>query len=410
MPALEDYDFLDPELQKCPYAYNKQLREEAPVYLEPKTGYYLVSKYEDIRTVKRNPLLFSNRFNANAGQRALPEVEAIAKQGWPRPRTLHRTDPPVHTEHRAVIDRTFTLPRVTKMIPYIEGVVSSLMDEFPANGEIDFIKQYCIPLPCMILADQLGVSRDDALLFRLWSDALLDPVGLMIGEEREIECAQQTLEFQQYFAAQIEERQKHPKDDILSDLCARMDGEKSLSVAQVLNILEQIVTGGNESTAGLLGNGLLLLIENPEQHQLLRDDPSRIPIFVEEALRLECPVQSNSRIVTEDTELGGVSLPKGAQLILRYGSGNRDEDHFSNPEALDVTRDVQEARSHVSFGYGVHNCPGKALARQETISSFQELLKRYKGFELMCDKDELKYHPTFFLRGLQSMPVRLIPA
>ncbi|MFV0276576.1 MAG: cytochrome P450 [Parahaliea sp.] len=410
MSRLEEINFLDPALQKCPYAFNRQLREEAPVYLEPNTGYYLVSRYEDIKYVKRNPQLFSNQFNANSGQRLLPKVEEIAARGWERPRTLHRTDPPVHTDHRKVIDRTFSLPRVKKMVPYIEGVVSSLMDQFPASGELDFVKDYCIPLPCIILADQLGVPREDALMFRVWSDALLDPVGLMIDEEREIECAHQTLEFQQYFAQRIEERRVHPRDDILTDLSTRMEDETPLSIAQLLNMLEQIVTGGNESTAGLMGSALLLLIEKPDLVAQLRADPALIPAFVEEALRLECPVQSNSRIVTQETELGGITLPKGAQLILRYGSGNRDERQFSKPEEVDLARDGVEARSHVAFGFGAHNCPGKNLARQETISTFEELLRRYRGFELTCNKDDLKYHPTFFLRGLQSLPVRLIPA
>lgn len=408
MSQLSDYDFLDPDLQKCPYHFNQQLRSEAPVYLEPKTGYYLVSTYELIKEIKNNPTLFSNTFNANGGQRVLPEVEKILSCAWARPQTLHRTDPPVHTEHRKVIDRTFTLPRVKKMIPYIEGVVKSLMDTFPDNGELDFVKQYAIPLPCMILSDQLGVPREDALMFRVWSDALLDPVGMMCSEEREIECAQQTLDFQRYFVDQIEKRRKNPTDDILGDLCKHTANEVPLSVEQILNMLEQIVTGGNESTTGLVASALLLLIENPEQEALLRADFSLIPAFVEEALRLEPPVQSNSRIVMEDTVLGGVELKKGTQIILRYGSANRDEKRFLDSENLNVQR--EDGRGHVAFGYGIHTCPGAMLARQEAVSTFEELFRRYRAFELMCDKDDLTYHPTFFLRGLQSLPVKLIPA
>jgi cytochrome P450 len=244
------------------------------------------------------------------------------------------------------------------------------------------------------------------LKLRLWSDGLLDPTGLMVTPEREIECAHLTLEFQRYFAAGIEERRRAPKDDILTALSQRLEGEDPFSVGEVLNMLEQIVTGGNETTTSLITSGLLKLIDNPAQEQILRADPSRIPTFVEEVLRLESPVQSNFRSVTEDTVLGGVAIPKGSTVLLRYGAANRDEATFQDAETLDVCR--SDARRHVAFGFGVHHCPGSMLARQEAVSTFRELFRRYERFELTVDRDALHYHPTFFLRGLESLPVRLV--
>jgi len=279
---LDDYRFLDPELQKCPYEFYKLLREEAPVWREPETGYYIVTRHADILEAKSAPEIFSNDVPPakKRGASSPPEAQEILAKGWERPQTLHRTDPPAHTHYRKLIDRTFTLPRVREMIPYIEGVVRDLFDAFPENGEVDFVRQYAVPLPCMIIADQLGVPREDALKLRLWSDGLLDPVGLMVSPEREIECAKLVLQYQNYFADRIAERQKEPKDDILTALSQRLDGEAPYSLAELLNMLEQIVTGGNESTAGLLASGLLMLIDNPEQEQALREDPSRIPTFV----------------------------------------------------------------------------------------------------------------------------------
>jgi len=405
----EDYRFLDPEVQKCPYPFYKLLREEAPIYREPETGYYIVTRHADILEAKSAPEIFSNNVPiTKMGKHTPPEVKEIMAHAYPQPQTLHRTDPPEHTHYRKVIDRTFTLPRVREMIPYIEGVVRDLMDSFPANGEVDFVTQYAVPLPCMIIADQLGLPRKDALKLRLWSDGLLDPVGLMVSAEREIECAKLVLEYQNYFAERIAERQVEPQNDILTSLSQRLEGEAPYTLPEVLNMLEQIVTGGNESTAGLVASGLLMLIDNPEQQQALRRDPSRIPNFVEEALRLESPVQSNFRVVKEDAILGGVEIPKGSLIVLRYGAANRDEACFKDAEQLDINR--TDARRHVAFGFGVHHCPGAMLARQEAISTFQELFRRFARFELTVPRDSLEYHPTFFLRGLEHLPVRLVAA
>ncbi len=404
----EEFDFLDPALQRCPFEFYQSLREHAPVYREPSTGYYIVSRYDDILEVKRNPTLYSNDYARFISQKKPPpEALAIYRQGLRRPATLQRSDPPAHGRYRKLIGKTFTISRVRALAPDISRVVNDLIDRFPAGGELDFVAAFGVPLPCYIIADQIGVPREQALLLKLWSDALLDPVGLMITPEREVECARLTLEFQRYFAAAIEDRRRAPRDDILSDLSSRIEGEDPFTVEEVVNMIEQIMTGGNESTTGLLGSAMLLLCRHPGQQRYLRENPDQVENFIEEALRTETPVQSNFRLVTADTQLAGVSLPKGAVLVLRYASANRDERKFSDPETFDVCR--RDARAHISFGAGIHHCPGGMLAREETKLAFTELLRRFENFELAVDESQLRYHPTFFLRGLQSLPLRVTP-
>jgi cytochrome P450 len=406
MKRPSEYNFLDPDLQRCPYEFYHALREEAPVYLEPSTGYYLVSRYQDIMEVKKNTRVFSNSFMKALGGRPPAEAIEVYKRCRARPATLHRTDPPVHNRYRKLVGKTFTIGRVAQMAPYITSVVKDLMDTFPANGEVDWVTQYAIPLPCYIIADQLGVPREDALKMKVWSDALLDPVGLMVSKERVVECAHLTIEFQEYFAKKIEERRKSPQNDMLTDLSSRMEGEDPFSVEEVLNIIEQVMTGGNESTTSLIASGLLMLIRHPHQLELLRKNPAQLTAFVEETLRTESPVQSNFRLVTEDTDLAGVPLKKGDIVALRYGAANRDEKVFDESEEFDLTR--KNVNTHVAFGAGIHHCPGSQLARQEAFQTFTELLNRYERFELRADDKSLPYHPTFFLRGLRSLPVRLI--
>lgn len=407
MTDLAEFKFLDPDLQKCPWEFYSKLRNEAPVYKEPETGFYIVSRYQDITDISRNTAIFSNDLNFHYLSHATPpEAHAIYAAGYERPQTLHRTDPPLHTSHRRLVDRAFTMPRVKSMVPHIEAIVCGLMDALPASGEVDFVADYAIPLPCYIFADLLGMPREDARLIKVWSDALLEPTGMMIAKEREIECARQVIEFQNYFAAMIEDRRAAPRDDILTDLSRKMEGDEGFTVAQVLNVLEQIVTGGNESTTALLAAALLLLIQNPEQERRLREDPSCIPDFIEEILRMESPVQSSFREVKQDTRVGDVDLPKGAIVLLRYGAANRDECRFANPEAMDVQR--TNARSHLAFGFGAHVCPGGLLARQEAVTTFQQLLARFSRFELLEPFDSLEMNRSFFLRGLQRLPVRLV--
>jgi cytochrome P450 len=405
----EEYDFLDPQLQRCPFEFYRSLREYAPVYREPRTGYYIVSRYDELLEVKRDPKRYSNDYARSISmKKPPPEALALYRQALRRPATLQRTDPPLHTRYRKLIGKTFTISRVRAMSPDISRVVNDLIDRFPANGEIDFVTDFGVPLPCYIIADQIGVPREQALMLKVWSDALLDPVGLMITPEREIECARLNLEFQQYFKAQIEERRRAPRDDILSDLCSRVEGEDLFTVEEIINLIEQIMTGGNESTTGLLGSAMLQLIRHPDQLQFLRAHPDKIENFIEEALRTETPVQSNFRVTTQETVLGGVTLPKGAVLVLRYGSANRDERKFEDPEKFDVCR--RDVSAHVAFGAGIHHCPGGMLARQEALVGFTELLRRFERFELRVPEDALQYHPTFFLRGIRSMPLRMVRA
>ncbi|MEL7028206.1 MAG: cytochrome P450, partial [Pseudomonadota bacterium] len=369
----------------------------------------IVSRHDDFRAVVQNSRDYSNDLSlleevANPPQ----EARDILKSGYSRPQTLQRSDPPAHSRYRRVINRAFTAKRVRDMKPYIDRVVSDLIDEMIGAPEVDFVEAFATPLPCIVIADQMGVPREDTDFIKEWTNALLDPVGLMITDERNIECARQTVEFQNYFAERIAERRDRPRDDILTDLVAEMDDDEApLSTEEVLNILEQLMTGGNETTTNTLSSALLLLIQNPEQERRLRDDPDLIPNFVEEVLRVETPVQGLFRRAVRDIEIRNVTIPKDAVVMVRHGAANRDESVFEDSEAFDVCR--KNAGDHVTFGGGVHICPGRLLARAELNAAFTQLLDRFEKFELVEEKNTFEYHPNFFLRGLNELHVRLTP-
>ncbi len=402
---------VDPEVIACPYPFYARLHAEAPVWQDPVTGFWVVTRYADMQAAIRDTQSFSNdiQFLERRPRAAPAEAERILREeGYARPQVLQRNDPPQHGRYRRLVDRAFTASRVRAMQPYIEGVVAELLAPIAAaaaRGEaVEFMSAFAIPLPSIVIADQIGVARADVAHVKRWTDALLDPVGMMITPEREVECACEVVEFQRYFAARIAERRACPRDDMLSALVAEMEGEAPLSTEEVLNLLEQLLTGGNETTTNALGSALLLLLTHPEEEARLRADPGRIGNFVEEALRMETPVQGLFRETRREVELGGVIIPAGAVVMLRHGAVNRDPAKFEDPGRFDVCR--ANAGAQLAFGAGIHFCPGAMLARAEMAAAFTALFARFAGWELAEPGFEPRYRQSFFLRGLERLPVR----
>ncbi len=408
---LDRASILDPDLIRCPYPFYAKLHAEAPVHRDPTTGMYLIAGYRDAMQVIKDTRIFSNDIQALDRRPQGPPPEAtriFAEKGFARPQCLQRNDPPQHGRFRKLVDRAFTASRVRELTPYIDQVVADLIDAMPVDEPVDFVRAFAVPLPCIVIADQIGVPRADIPLLKRWTDALLDPVGLMVTPEREIECARDVVAFQHYFAERIAERRAEPRDDILTSLVAQMDGDAALSTEEVLNLIEQLLTGGNETTTSTLSAGLLTLIHYPEEQARLRADPGLIGNFVEELLRFETPVQGLFRQTRAEVTIAGTTIPAGAIVMIRHGAINRDPSKFTDPDRFDVARD--NAGAQLAFGAGVHFCPGAMLARRELASAFAQLLARFDRFALVDGDAELDYASSFFLRGLKRLDVTFTAA
>ena len=411
MTKLSAYSLLDDTTRECPFPYFRAVREQQPVYFMPEIQAYYVSRYEDVRHVKRHPELFSNNiYLANSRSPARDTAEAYrAEHGWARVPTLQRTDPPVHGRYRKLIDGAFSVRRVRTMTDYIETIVNDLIDEFIDQGECDFVTRFAVPLPCTVIADQLGVPRSRLPDLKAWSDAMLAPGGGFTDAEAAVDCAKLVVEAQQFFATVMAERRNQPQDDIITDLVNATiadgsNGARALTMPELQDLLDQLLTGGNETTTSAIGSALMLLLRNPALAANLRDDDKALKAFIEESLRLETPVLHLWRMATEDTELAGVTIPKGSVLALGYASANRDSAVFADAESFDVRRSKPGA--HLSFGSGPHHCPGAALARQEMFSTFKILLTRLDHIELAIAESDLAHAPSIFLRGLAQLPIR----
>ena len=399
----------DPAVLESPWEYNATLRREAPVHRDETTGLFLVSSYELVLEALHKPEIFSNRFAAAMGMaQARPEVQAIAEEGWPGIDTMLTADPPEQKRFRSLVNKAFSLRRVEKLEPRMIAIANELIDAFAAAGAVELRERFAVPLPLTVIAEQLGVPRQDLALFKSWSDGFVAQLGQMASPEEQVEAARMILAFQRYFAKTLEERRDAPRDDIISDLVhATVEGERPLDVAECLSILQQLLVAGNETTASAICEGVWLLATHPDQLARVREDPGLVPNLVEEVLRLATPTANMWRVVKEDTELGGVAIPKGSFVLVRFASANRDEAVFPEPDRFDVGR--ANADEHLAFGHGIHFCVGAQLARREMQVAFRLLLERLPGLRLAPDT-VLRHTPNVLLRGLDRLPVQFDPA
>jgi cytochrome P450 len=416
------------------------MRKEQPVFRVPGLGFYLVTRHEDVVAAVRDTDTFSNRFTSpglalGRGSPAIQEeLDAILARGYPRTPTLLTNDPPAHTRFRRLVSRAFTPRRVSSWTGAIDRLSDELIGAFAGRGSVELVAEFAVPLPIGVIADALGVPRDMQPTFRRWTDDSTDLIGADVTDERRLDAARGLVEFQTYFAAELADRRRSPRDDFLTDLLQPgephpppptdagephlppprdsgdedgLDDTRPLDTPEMLSILHQLLVAGNETTTTLLAESMRLLVASPSDYRRVAadGDGSYTAAVVEEALRLCAPAQGMFRVVTRDTVLGGVELPAGATAILMYASANRDESQWPDAESFCPGRDG--VRHHLSFGSGIHFCVGAALSRAEAQAALPRLCRALPDARLATDT--LDYKPSFVLRGLRSLPLTFTP-
>jgi cytochrome P450 len=382
----------DPAVRQNPYPQYAELRREDPVHRMDAMGFWAVTRHQDVQYVLKNPQLFSSE--GMAGPQGL--------QGGVI-RSIITMDPPDHGPFRTLISRAFTPRMISALEPRVREITHQLLSGIGHKTEFDAINGLALPLPIRVIAEMLGVEPARYNDFKRWSDIL---VGMLMPQgaspEQVAYAEAETAAFQQYFRWAIEERRRHPGDDLISALVQAEEQHQHLTVDEVFGFAGLLLVAGNETTTNLLGNMLLALLEHPDQLSLLLNNPSLIPAAIEETLRYDSPVQMLFRIAREDVELGGKQIAKGSLIWPVLGSANRDETRFPDPDCFDITR---EAGGHVAFGYGIHFCIGAPLARLETRIAMEELLPHLAG--MRAPERPLEYIDAFFLRGLKRLPLAL---
>ena len=410
------FDMMDPEVIQHPAPYYAQLRKYAPIYKLPRSpapgrDVYFVSGYDIIRNeVLPNWRVFSNRFAELMGRGPTedPEIAAIRGRGYEQVPTMLTEDPPAQRKYRALVNPAFTLARVEGMGPYITEIVDQLIDHFAEKGEADFLAEFSVPLPIYVIADQIGVPRADLPQVKAWADAGIAGIGRMKGREAEVRSAEARVEMQQYLVRIIDQRRIEPRDDIISQLlAARFDGERPLTVEEILSILQQLMVAGHETTTNALGGGLVYILRHPGAAADFAAHPEKLPNAVEEILRLEASTKGMWRIVTEDTVLAGVPIKAGSALFLSYDAANRDETHFENGDACVFDR--PNAKAHLTFGAGTHACVGATLSRKQMVIAYERLFQRLPNLRLTEGRNEFHYLESILHRGFTQLHISFDP-
>ena len=402
---LAELDFFSSDVQECPFHVYRQLQDEAPVWQMPGTNVFVVTRYNDVREIIRDPGRFSSSFSAllNAGS-SNEEATAIYEQGYEMVETLLTQDPPRHRVYRNLVNKVFSNKRIEGMRPDIEAITESLINDWIDEGEVDLLNRFCVPLPIYVIADQLGVPRSELALLKKWSDASASRLGRLADEDQQIQNAKDIVEFQHYFADLIDRMRDHPEDNIISDLANNtIDEGRLLTKPEALGMIQQILVAGNETSTNAIAGGVVLLIQNSDEQAKLRANPELINSAVEEILRLETPTTGMWRRATQDTEIDGVAIPEGSFLMVRFAAGNRDESIF--PCGGDMRIDRDNADSHLAFGQGTHFCLGAQLARTELKIALTALLKQTDNWALVEGKNSLQHHPNVLLRGLMDLHI-----
>jgi cytochrome P450 len=395
---LEDIDLLDHALweQGPPNDLFRRLRAESPVHRHPEesgSGFWAVTRHEHVLHVSRNAPLYSSYLGGTMIEDA-SEMDLLGMRLM-----MLNMDPPGHTKLRALVNKGFTPRMVEQLRSRIEELARTIVARAAAMGELDFVADVAGELPSYVIAEMMGIPLDDGReLYRLTERMHTTTPS----EEARASARAAVAEMLSYSASLRARKRTSPGTDIASTLLgAEVDGEK-LGDLEFDMFFLLLINAGGDTTRNLVGGGMLLLLEHPAEHARLRADRALLPGAIEEMLRVVSPVVHMRRTASADTELGGCTIRAGDKVVLWYGSANRDEAVFRDPERFDIGRSPNE---HLAFGGGgVHYCLGANLARIEIRALFEQVLDRLGGLELAGPVERL---PSVFINGPRRMPVRL---
>jgi len=385
-----------PEVQQNPYPYFEHLRNHSPVYWVEALQSWAVSRYEDVAYIAKNTQLFSSA----------PIIPAILGDQNPVPEVswMISADPPAHTHLRKLVSKAFTPRMVGALEPRIREIVAELLGHIEEQGgEFDLVRDFSTPLPLMVIAEMLGVEPERYREFKQWSDDMIRATGGTEVSPAERERLRGSMDdLRRYFEQAIEDRRGSPGDDLISALVRAEEEREALTAREVLAMCLLLLLGGNETTTNLIGNTVMTLLSHPAELAKVSGDLSLVPQMIEEMLRYEAPAQALLRVATADTAIAGNAIRAGSGIMILYGSANRDERQFPNPDTFDVMRNP---RDHLAFGFGIHHCIGAPLARLEARIALDAFLRRFPGVQLSIERPE--WIDSFVMRGPKSLGLQL---
>jgi cytochrome P450 len=411
--------FADTTVLEDPFRYYEYVRQQSPVWREPHYGAFLVTGYNEISAIYRDSETFSSCNSFGGPFTRFPvevqgdDVGALIdkyRRTFPNGESFITWDPPEHTAHRGLMMRLLTPKRLQENEEFMAALADRQIDGFANKGTCEFLAEYAQPLALLVIADLLGVPEEDHAALRAAFVANGTPGA--VGQRPETTDFLGFLE--QWFTRYIEDRRRTPRDDVLTQMAtATFPDGTTPEVIDVVRVATLLFAGGQGTAARFLGNALMMVAERPELQDMLRDEPDRIPVFIEEMLRINSPVKVNFRMARVSTTLAGVDIPAGSNLVLLLGAADRDDRRFAGPAQFDMDR--PNVREHVAFGRGPHSCPGGPLVRTEGRITIERMLSRLRDIRISAphhgpgDARRFDYTPSFILRGVQALHLDFTP-
>jgi cytochrome P450 len=406
-PVCPHFDLMDPAHIANPYPTYATLRRDAPVFYQPQFDIWVVSRHADIVAAVKQPEIFSSRGALTVAGEFCPSVQAVIENGVGMGQLLTEADGPEHTRIRAVFNRAFTQRRTAGMEPHIRAVAEELIDQFAACGKAELVSQFTSLLPGLVICDLLGVPRADFPKIKEWNNDWVTLLSVDVPEEEQVRCAHSLLAYEQYLYGQFLDRQRAPREDLITVMLpTELGGAAALSLGEaVYNVIDS-VAAGYETTAKMITNAVATLFEHRDQYDRISADPTLLDQAVEEIVRFASPVQGIFRVTTRPVELGGVTLPAAARVFLLYASANHDEQHFENPDVLDIDR--PPTRNHMTFSRGIHACIASGLAHLTVRIAVELLQKRLPNLRPATDAAPQRMRHVW-LSGYDTLPVEWDP-
>jgi cytochrome P450 family 142 subfamily A polypeptide 1 len=392
-PNLTDAQFYAGD----PYPAYRWLRQNAPAYWDAGSRQWAVSRHADVELVSKTPEVFSAARGVLADSDSLVSIVCM--------------DDPRHQRLRKLVNKGFTPRMVGLLQPKVRALATEILDRVAPQGRCDLVRDVAVPLPLYIIAEMLGIPREDFHQFHEWSDRLINVAGHYDNPAMMESAVSAYVEYGTYLKAIFDDRRRTPRDDLTSILvAAQQDGmlaedEEAMENDEIVMFMTLLLVAGNETTRNAISGGMLALMEHPEQRALLRHRPELIDGAVEEILRYVSPIICFRRTATRDTEIAGQPIRAGERVLMLYQSANRDEAVFEDPEAFDITRDPNP---HLAFGIGPHFCLGANLARMELRVMIQELVARLPDMHVAPGAGPERVASTL-VRGIASLPVEYTP-
>ncbi|MBP3960953.1 cytochrome P450 [Gemmata sp. G18] len=401
--SLPLFNPFDPRYVADPHTYYARLRQTAPVQravLPDGQAVWLLTRYADVEAVFTDPRMVKDPRSACSPEQLARMPIRPESTRYARTNMLSR-DPPDHTRLRRLVSKAFTPRMVEQLRPRVQAIADALLDAVADRGEMDVIDEYAFPLPITVIAEMLGIPAADRDQFREWSDAILTAIPPQPATPEAVAALEGLA---RYLGDRFEDRRRAPAEDLITGLVQAEEAGDKLSKDELQGMAYVLLVAGYETTANLIGSGVLALLEHPDQLARLRADPALMPSAVEELLRFTSPVKTSTvRYAAADVSVADVVIPKGEMVLVIITAANRDPARFPSPDTLDITRPDNK---HLAFGHGIHYCLGAPLARLEGEIAFGTLLRRLPDLRLGVAGETLTWRPSFGLRGLAKLPVR----